>query len=192
MESAGFAGYFPKPVQASMLKKAVALILNPSKTTPSIITRFDLAEIRHTASLQTLTASVNADLRVLVAEDNLVNQKLAATLLGKAGCRVDLALNGMEAVAKWKTGCYDAVFMDCQMPEMDGYTATGTIRQLEGEETRTFIVAMTANALEGDRERCLAAGMDQYLTKPLRIDSLQAILSTCKQDRSIRTTLSPI
>ncbi len=111
--------------------------------------------------------------RVLVVDDNSVNQKVAARMLGRIGCRVDVAANGLEAVDMVRKLPYAVVFMDCMMPEMDGYEATAAIRALPGPVARTPIVAMTANAMQGDREHCLAAGMDDYLSKPVRQDQLQ-------------------
>ncbi|MBT6431966.1 MAG: response regulator [Deltaproteobacteria bacterium] len=117
-------------------------------------------------------------LRVLVVDDNVVNQKLASKFLQKLGHRVDVVSNGLLAVNQVKAEDYDIVFMDCQMPEMDGYTATRTIRGNEAEGKRLPIVAMTANAMTGDRENCLAAGMDHYITKPFKqLDFSEAITS---------------
>ncbi|OQY43227.1 MAG: hypothetical protein B6240_12925 [Desulfobacteraceae bacterium 4572_87] len=112
--------------------------------------------------------------RILLAEDNPVNQKLAKIMLGKAGYRVEVAQNGKEAVSKY-TGSpadFDLIFMDIQMPEMDGLEATKAIRKWESENLPTThnlpIIAMTAHAMKGDRETCLEAGMDDYVAKPIK------------------------
>ncbi len=114
--------------------------------------------------------------RILVAEDNLANQKVAAHMLGKLGCTVDIVANGQEAVDARKRVPYDLIFMDCQMPELDGFEATRLIRQSENQSTHTPIVAMTANALKDDRERCLRAGMDDYVSKPIFMKELRRVL----------------
>ena len=117
--------------------------------------------------------------RVLVVEDNLINQKIIKQLLERRGLTVDLASNGRQAVEMIPEGTYSIVFMDCQMPEMDGYQATAQIRALEKERSlvRTTVVAMTANAMAGDRESCLRVGMDDYLSKPLTVNELERVLS---------------
>ena len=109
-------------------------------------------------------------LRILLAEDNVVNQKLALRLLQQMGYRADLASNGIEAVESVERQAYDVVLMDVQMPEMDGLEATRRITARWPPDARPRIVAMTANAMQGDREMCLAAGMDDYLTKPIRVE----------------------
>ncbi len=118
------------------------------------------------------------DRHILIAEDNPVNQVVASRIVQKLGCRVDIAANGVEAVSRWQQTKYDLILMDGQMPELDGYGATGRIRDLERESggRRTPIIALTAHALPGDKERCLAAGMDDYLSKPLQVDALKRIL----------------
>lgn len=118
-------------------------------------------------------------LRILLVEDNRVNQMVAVSLLKKWGHRVDVAANGLEAVAAIRQLPYDVILMDMQMPEMDGYTATQAIRQMPGERASIPIVAMTANAMCGDRERCLEAGADDYVSKPIDRAKLLAVLRRC-------------
>jgi PAS domain S-box-containing protein len=116
-------------------------------------------------------------MRILVAEDNQVNQLLASVTLEKEGHRVDVANNGIEAVEAVRRATYDLILMDVNMPEMDGVTATRKIRELGGDKARIPIVALTADAMKGDRERLLAQGMDEYVSKPLERDKLRAILA---------------
>jgi CheY-like chemotaxis protein len=115
-------------------------------------------------------------LRILLAEDNVVNQKLALRLLQQMGYRADVASNGIEAIECIERQPYDVVLMDVQMPEMDGLEASRHITAKWPPGHRPRIVAMTANAMAGDREECLAAGMDDYVTKPIRVDALVAAL----------------
>jgi PAS domain S-box-containing protein len=117
-----------------------------------------------------------APARVLVVEDNIVNQKVAARMLERLGLRPDVAANGCEAVELCAILPYDLIFMDCQMPEMDGYTATAEIRKWQGSNGRVAIIAMTADVMEGCREHCIAAGMDDYIAKPMRLDDMIAAL----------------
>jgi len=114
--------------------------------------------------------------RILVVEDNPINQQVASGWLQRLGCRADVAANGFEALEALYRIAYSAVLMDCQMPEMDGFQATAEIRRREGSGRHTPIIAMTANAMQGDRERCLAAGMDDYIAKPVRIEDLESVL----------------
>ena len=122
-------------------------------------------------------------LRILLAEDNLVNQKLALRLLTQMGYRADVAANGLEAIQSIERQPYDVVLMDVQMPEMDGLEATREIVRRWPGGARPRIVAMTANAMAGDREECIAAGMDDYITKPIRVDALVGALEQTTQRR---------
>ena len=115
--------------------------------------------------------------RLLLVEDNLINQKVADAMLSGAGYRVDTALNGVEAVTATAARGYDAVLMDCQMPEMNGYEATAAIREREGDGGHTPIIALTAGARAKDRVRCLSAGMDDYLAKPVSKEALLAMVA---------------
>jgi hypothetical protein len=114
---------------------------------------------------------------VLVVEDNEVNQLVAVRLLEQRGLIVDVAVNGLEAIEMHGAQHYDAIFMDCQMPELDGYDATREIRRREGDGPRTPIIAMTASTMPGDTERCIAAGMDYHTGKPIRPAGLDYILA---------------
>ncbi len=114
--------------------------------------------------------------RVLLVEDNPVNQRVAVQILERLGCKVDAAANGREALELLERTAYDAVFMDCQMPEMDGYEATRELRLRQGKNGRVWVVAMTAHSLAGDREKCLAAGMDDYISKPVRPSAIEEAL----------------
>jgi CheY-like chemotaxis protein len=116
-------------------------------------------------------------LRILLAEDNVVNQKVALRILVQMGYRADVASNGLEAIESVERQHYDVLLMDVQMPEMDGLEATRRIVARWPKKKRPHIVAMTANAMQGDREMCLAAGMDDYVTKPIRVDELTRALS---------------
>jgi CheY-like chemotaxis protein len=116
-------------------------------------------------------------LRILLAEDSSTNQRLAVGLLSKLGHTTTVANNGQEAVTALEREPFDLVLMDVQMPEMDGYQATAVIRTREaGKHKHTPIVAMTAHAMKGDREECLAAGMDGYISKPIRMAELEAVI----------------
>lgn len=167
-EALGPIKYLTKPVRQSQLYACLVRAL--------VATEPPAALQRHAeSSLVTQPTTVRA--RVLLAEDNVINQKVAVRMLEKLGCRVDVVANGQEAVAAVAIGGYHLCFMDCQMPEMDGLEATRTIRAQEGQtEVHLPIIAMTANAMPGDRARCLEAGMDDYLSKPVRETDLAAML----------------
>jgi two-component system sensor histidine kinase/response regulator len=170
-EELGVAAYLLKPIRQSELREAIARVLGAKdqKGAIPLITRYSLQYARDPATF----------LRVLLAEDNAVNQRLTVRLLEKRGHRVVVAGNGREALAALEKECFDLVLMDVQMPEMDGLAATVAIREKEiGTGMRLPVVALTAHAMKGDRERCLAAGMDEYLSKPIRPPELDAILES--------------
>ena len=167
----GVAAYLLKPIRQSELREAIARVLGASeqKGVIPLITRYSLGD----------ALDPMAVLRVLVAEDNAVNQRLAARMLEKRGHRVTVTANGLEAVEALANRNFDLVLMDIQMPEMDGFEATAVIRQREERDgTHMPIIALTANAMKGDRERCLAARMDGYLSKPIVPQELDELLET--------------
>ena len=116
-------------------------------------------------------------IRVLIAEDNIVNQKVTFGQLKKLGYSADIVPDGFAVLKALDRLCYDIVLMDCQMPEMDGYEATRRIRARMGDFLQPHIIAMTANAMQGDREKCLAAGMNDYISKPIQLEMLAAALA---------------
>jgi len=126
--------------------------------------------------------ALKTGLRVLVAEDNLTNQIIVEHLLQKLGCQVVVAATGVEALDRLSEDRFDLVLMDCQMPELDGYEATRRLRASAGENRDVPVIALTANAVAGDRERCLAAGMNDHLTKPIGLAELQAGLERWSRD----------
>jgi PAS domain S-box-containing protein len=168
-EELGVAAYLLKPVRQSELREAVARVLGarPHEGAIPLITRFSLQDAREP----------DAYLSVLLAEDNLVNQRLAVRLLEKRGHRVVVAGTGVEALSALEKERFDLVLMDVQMPEMDGLEATAAIREKEKSTgAHQAVVALTAHAMKGDREKCLAGGMDGYLTKPIRPNELDQLL----------------
>jgi CheY-like chemotaxis protein len=125
--------------------------------------------------------------RILLAEDNAINQQVVKLMLKSRGLNVDIAGNGSEALQAHNLNPYDLILMDCQMPEMDGFEATHRIRQLN--QSQPLIVALTANALVGERERCLAAGMDDYLSKPFTVVQLEAIMCKAFEKAAVRSSV---
>jgi CheY-like chemotaxis protein len=124
--------------------------------------------------------------RILLAEDNAINQRVVRLMLKHAGFNVDLANDGSEALEAHSSKPYDVILMDCQMPGMDGWEATSRIRQLN--QPQPVIIAVTANALVGDRERCLAAGMDDYLSKPFTAEQLRTIVRKAIDSAAVRSS----
>ncbi|HPC73164.1 MAG TPA: response regulator [Syntrophales bacterium] len=174
---AGFAAYLVRPIHTETLMEALAAAWGSKLqgVAAPLITRHTLAEAR--ASQAPARVSGPEGVHVLIAEDNLLNQKLALKMMEKLGCRADLAGNGREALRMIERDRYDLVFMDCQMPDMDGYEASAIIRRREKESGGHLpIIAMTAHAMTGDRDKCIKAGMDDYISKPIRREEiLQAI-----------------
>jgi PAS domain S-box-containing protein len=175
LEALGCAAYLLKPVKQQMLYDTLLTVIsNTEKEQPRLVTRHLISEKKRQG------------LRILLAEDNPINQKLAVILLQKAGFSVDAVENGQHALEKVKSEHYNAVLMDVQMPNMDGFEATRRIRQWEtGQERHIPIIAMTAHALKGDRELCLEAGMDDYVTKPLEPKVLFNALDRWAQAESL-------
>ncbi len=171
MKDIGFSAYLTKPIKHSHLHDALMTVLNKdqahrSKPGAPIVTRHSVSEAK------------KRRVRLLLAEDNLINQKVATSILKNLGYQADVANNGAEAVKALEETAYDLVLMDCHMPEMDGYEATARIRDKSSGVIRhdVPVIALTAGALKGDREKCLAAGMDDYITKPVKPKELQAAI----------------
>jgi two-component system, sensor histidine kinase and response regulator len=173
----GISAYLRKPVKQSELFDAIVCTMSPRRETtsqPPVVTRHTLRVSKH-------------QLRILLVEDNPVNRKLAVKMLGKMGHSVSVAGNGLEAVAAVHEQVFDLIFMDVQMPEMDGFEATKAIRETErltGDHVP--IVAMTAHAMQGDREKCLGAGMDGYISKPINSSELFDTIESLMEDKSVQ------
>jgi CheY-like chemotaxis protein len=172
-----FAALLAKPLHQSALFDTLMNLLAPSAATKTLSAP---PKPKIDASM-----AQQHPLRILLAEDNVVNQKLALRLLQQMGYRADLAANGVEAIECIERQTYDVVLMDVQMPEMDGLEAARRITAKYASNRRPRIVAMTANAMQGDREECLAAGMDDYVTKPIRVGALvEALVQAASRPRT--------
>jgi CheY-like chemotaxis protein len=175
-----FAAYLAKPLRQSQLFDTLITMFAPAALESPVKTVSKKPKIDPEIAKR-------HPLRILLAEDNLVNQKLAVRLLEQMGYRADLASNGIEALESVARQMYDVVLMDVQMPEMDGLEASRRITRDTAPDDRPKIVAMTANAMQGDREMCLDAGMDDYIAKPIRVDHLvTALLKVPKRTRQIK------
>jgi signal transduction histidine kinase/AmiR/NasT family two-component response regulator len=180
MQDAGIDAALSKPVKQSRLFDCLVNVIGRSEATSLWAPRPGAAQV------PPLSAGVRAKLegaRILLAEDNAVNQKVALSLLKKLGCSADAVADGLEVIEALQRIPYALIFMDCQMPEMDGFEATRLIRKREHDTGQAcpwgapvHIIALTASAMQGDREKCLAAGMDDYVSKPVRLGELQAAL----------------
>jgi CheY-like chemotaxis protein len=178
---AGINGYVTKPVKQSALFDAIVDAATAPGNPRLGPAAARLQTFKTTTELSRLMARPVAsprmsNVRVLVAEDNMVNQKVALRQLLSLGFRADSVANGREVLEAMVRIPYKVIFMDCQMPEMDGYEATRQLRARPGDKGKVTIIAMTANALEGDRESCLEAGMDDYLSKPVKQEDLERVL----------------
>lgn len=167
-----FAAVLMKPIRQSALFDLLMTLLSDRTETT-------IKPVAEPAVLDPEMASRHP-LRILLAEDNVVNQKLAMRLLSQMGYRADVAANGLEVLEAVKRQTYDAILMDVQMPEMDGLEATRHLCAEYSVGKRPRIIAMTANAMQGDREMCLEAGMDDYLSKPIRVEELVNALRLTK------------
>ena len=184
----GFAGYLLKPVTQSDLTDCLKMVL--SRNAEAWHLQSQPIVTRHALRVQ----RAHSKDRILLAEDNAVNQKVATRLLEKFGYRVDVVENGRLAVDAWQNGGYDLILMDCQMPELDGYEATREIRRLENGDSHIPIIALTAHAMKDAEVECLAAGMDDYISKPINKDMLAACLErhlTSPAGSDIAATVSP-
>jgi two-component system sensor histidine kinase/response regulator len=177
--TAGFSAFLTKPLLRScQLRDALARCWE-SRGAPLLMDPAPQPSMPEAAPIvqqpQAPAAATAQSVRVLVAEDNAVNQLLVRRMFEKLGIRIDLAANGREAVQMATDFEYDIIFMDCSMPELDGYEATAVLRE-RGRRRHIPIVAITANAMSEDRARCLEAGMDDHLTKPVRIEDIRSAL----------------
>jgi CheY-like chemotaxis protein len=172
-ERALAGAHLRKPIRQSTLHETMLDVMGIGKPP-----RATAVQPHDDVGSQAAMATPVSSLRILVAEDNRVNQMVAKMLLSKLGHRVDVVANGIEAVEAVRTLPYDLVFMDMQMPEMDGLDATRAIRSLDDGKSTISIVAMTANALKSDEERCLDAGMNGFVLKPVEKDKLSAMIAS--------------
>ena len=176
------SAFVGKPVKEQQLREAVAAALG----SPGAMTESLRKAGEHTAAPAPAQRKPLGS--VLVAEDNPVNQRLALRLLERMGCRAEVAGNGHEVLAALSKRSFDLILMDCQMPGMDGFEATAQVRSREGPSRHTPIIAMTAHAMESDHERCLAAGMDDYISKPIRPDDFVRMLDRWLEFRATAAT----
>ncbi|MGB8167713.1 MAG: PAS domain S-box protein [Chthoniobacteraceae bacterium] len=183
LREAGVDAHLHKPIKQAALCECLISVLVGGRESREVMAGLVVLE----KQAPTTPPPSGADLRILIAEDNVVNQKVALHQLQKLGYLAHVVDNGRAALDALEISPYDLVFMDCQMPELDGYAATRELRQWERSGHKTWVVAMTANSLEGDREKCLAAGMDDYVSKPVKTENLQAAINRFLGLREIQT-----
>ena len=173
LKQIGFAGYLAKPVRQSQLYECMALVLSRAGLSPDVFSSTQGIVTRHTVA-----EAIPRGARILLAEDNIINQKVTQGMLNKLGYKADVVANGLEAIRTLELIDYDLVLMDCQMPEMNGFEATASIRDAGSKvlNHNVPVIAVTANAMTGDREKCLEAGMSDYLSKPIKKAELADIL----------------
>jgi two-component system, sensor histidine kinase and response regulator len=167
----GVETYLTKPISPSDLLGAIRLAIGVH--TPANTVTLPAAEV----------SASSPPLRILLAEDNLVNQKVAMTMLGKMGHKITLTTNGLEALEQWRQGDFDLILMDVQMPEMTGLQATKQIRREEAIGAHVPIIAMTASAMSEERDRCLAAGMDNFISKPVSYKVIDQMIAATFSSR---------
>ncbi|HEX6188198.1 MAG TPA: response regulator, partial [Pyrinomonadaceae bacterium] len=185
--AAGISACLSKPVRQSQLFECLSSLMSTSISDDADRGSSTLANKQ---SLQ--EPKKMSDKLILLAEDNIVNQKVAIRQLQKLGYRADAVANGREAIEALSRIPYDLVFMDCQMPEMNGYEATVEIRRSEADRKHTPIVAVTANAMDRDRKKCISAGMDDYITKPVKVEELGRVLNAFLETATEENHLNPI
>ncbi len=182
----GLAAYLPKPIRRSQLYDCLVLAMRQQES-PALITQHSLKD----SKLGLAPATPHRRGTILIAEDNEVNQKVLRRQMEELGYYAEIVSNGWQAVEALTQRAFDLVLMDCQMPEMDGYAATAEIRRREGSQRHTPVIALTAHAMIGDRDRCLAAGMDDYLAKPVRFHDLGKMLAHWYKMSSDVPTVTP-
>jgi len=194
-QSARYDAYLVKPVRHSQLLQTMATAWAKrcgAESSATVFVSTGEARCGEPVKPLALTRSSGGTIRVLIAEDNAVNQKVAVRMLGKLGLRADVAGTGREALQQFEMLPYDVVLMDCQMPDMDGYEASLEIRRREKPGQHSVIIAMTAEAMSGTREACMAAGMDDYIAKPVRLEDLAAIMNKWLQETTLKEIHGPV
>lgn len=184
IQQAGFSAYLTKPIRQQHLHDCLSLVAGSSQSSETSQSQTEKLITRHTVN-----EAKKRSARILLAEDNTVNQAVAVSMLNKLGYKVDVVGNGIEAVEALSRIPYDLILMDCQMPEMDGFEATATIRSPDSKviNHNLPVIAMTANAMKGDKDKCMQSGMDDYLTKPVKKEVLGLML-----EKWLNTRVKPL